>query len=170
MNGDSMRNENPCSFGQNLLVRVKWALLLRNPSFILCSFALSNAFGQQPAIVSQPQSQVVSAGASFTLTASVTGIEPLKFQWQKNGRAISSRTSLNLQFSNVTPIDTGSYSLLVWNASGIAISETARVEVNELSAKVGPISLAGWNQVVILHNSLFQFVPAAFVNFSRFFF
>ena len=165
-----MRNESSCRFGQNLLVRVKRTQLLQYPVFILSLFALLNAFGQQPAFVSQPQSQVVSAGASFTLTAGVTGIEPLRYQWQKNGRSLSSGTNPSLQFSNVTPLDTGSYSLLVRNAYGSAISGTARVEVNAPSAKINPISVTGWNQSVIVDNSLFPFVTADFDNFSQFWF
>jgi hypothetical protein len=50
------------------------------------------------------------------------------------------------------------------------MSQSARVEVNALSAKLRPIQLVGWNQAVILDNSLSSFVTSDFDSFGQFWF
>jgi len=165
-----MRNERLSSIGMAALVSAKFIRLVKGPLGIFLAFCCSSAIGQQPVIVTQPQSQAVSSGASFMLTASVTGAEPLTYQWQKNGRAIPNATSQFLQFGNATPVDTGSFILVVRNAYGTATTQTARVQVNAVSAQLSPISLTGWNQSVILDNSQIPFVTADFDTFGQFWF
>lgn len=166
-----MRNEDLSGVNLAALISTRSGVFKGGALGVICVlFCGSSTFGQQPAIVTQPQSQVLSAGAAFTLTAGVVGLEPLTYQWQKNGRAIPSGTNQSLQVNNATPLDTGSFTLVVRNAYGTATTQTARVEVNAVSAQLTPISLTGWNQSVILDDSQFPFVSADFDSFGQFWF
>ena len=65
-----------------------------------------------PSIVVQPQGQLVSAGASVTLTVAASGT-PLNFQWQKNSANVVGQTGSNLTFSAVQSSDTGDYRVTI---------------------------------------------------------
>src|SRR5258706_10439704 len=46
----------------------------------------------RPSIATQPQSESVTAGQKATFSVNATGTAPLKYQWQKNGRALNRGT------------------------------------------------------------------------------
>jgi len=81
-----------------------------------------------PVIVSQPVSvavcpnQVLFGGATFSVTATGTG---LSYQWQKNGVNISGATSSVYNISAVTEAHAGAYTVVVSNAFGSVTSAPA---------------------------------------------
>lgn len=89
-----------------------------------------------PSITAHPQTQRVSAGASFTLTVGVAGTAPFSYQWKlgpsdlTNGGNISGATSATLTIANVQPASAGSYTCVVTNAAGSASSSAATLTVN----------------------------------------
>ncbi len=95
-------------------------------------------------IVMQPSDVEVEANQPFTLTASATGDE-LTYQWQKDDGTgdfvdIQSANGPTLSVSLASPIDAGSYRLLVTNILGSLTSRVARVQV--VPDVTGPVILS----------------------------
>ena len=65
-----------------------------------------------PAIGTQPQNQAVCAGGTATFTVSATGTG-LSYQWRINGNDIPGANSNTLTINNVTPGNTGNYTVVV---------------------------------------------------------
>src|SRR5205823_6311583 len=82
-----------------------------------------------PSILSQPQSQTVKAGTNVSFSVSASGDEPFSYQWRFNGTHIPDATTDNLTLANVQPGDAGSYSVLITNLGGIALSSDAVLTV-----------------------------------------
>jgi hypothetical protein len=82
-----------------------------------------------PAFTLQPQSQAVSAGAPVIFDALVSGTEPLRFQWRKNGGNISGATNASYVIPSVTNSSAGSYSVFVQNVAGSRTSTNAVLNV-----------------------------------------
>lgn len=83
-----------------------------------------------PTIVRPPAGRTVTAGQAFTLNVSARGARPLRFQWLKNGTAISGATSPIYRDSSASALDAGGYSVRVTNAVGQITSAAAQVTVN----------------------------------------
>jgi hypothetical protein len=86
--------------------------------------------GTPPAITVQPQDQSVAVGSSATFSVTATGSSPLRYQWMKNGAAISGATSA----SYTTPPtaltdDHSSFAVVVSNNSGSVTSNSAILTV-----------------------------------------
>jgi hypothetical protein len=91
-----------------------------------------------PAILTQPLSQTVTAGATATFTATVGGDGPFTYQWLRNGVAIPGATTTSYTTAALMSGDSGSaFTLAVTNASGTTTSEKATITVNS-SAPTGP--------------------------------
>ncbi|HYE32574.1 MAG TPA: immunoglobulin domain-containing protein, partial [Methylomirabilota bacterium] len=86
-----------------------------------------------PNIVVHPTSQDILAGRPHTLAVTVTGTEPLTYQWRKNGADLPGATSRTLTLDNpqntAASTDSGDYSVLVYNDAGASISEPASIFV-----------------------------------------
>ncbi|MFZ9746800.1 MAG: immunoglobulin domain-containing protein [Opitutaceae bacterium] len=89
--------------------------------------------GTKPAITTQPVSKSVATGASHTFSAAATGTAPLTYAWYKEGRLVSSGSNADLVFASVAPSDGGTYRLVVSNAAGSAVSESASLTVTAAS-------------------------------------
>ena len=76
-----------------------------------------------------PTNQVLAAGGTLTLSATATGTGPLTYQWFKDSRWLAGATNTTLVVSNTGVINAGTYSVLVTNAGGVAISRPALVGV-----------------------------------------
>jgi hypothetical protein len=82
-----------------------------------------------PAIAQHPQSQSVPVGSRVSFTVGVTGSPEPSYQWRKNGVNISGQTGPWLYLSNVQSSAASTYSVVVTNASGTAISNGATLTV-----------------------------------------
>jgi len=83
----------------------------------------------RPQFATQPISQTVYSNVNISLNASVTGIAPLNYQWQKNGVNISGATSSSFTISSAQQSDSGSYTLRVTNGFASSNSTTAVISV-----------------------------------------
>ena len=83
-----------------------------------------------PSLTAQPGNRTVTAGSNITFTASAVGAQPLGYQWTFNGANIDGATDTSLTLTNLQPIQSGSYAVLVTNAFGSAQSSNAFLTVN----------------------------------------
>ncbi len=89
-----------------------------------------------PRITTQPVSHTVVAGANVTFSVVATGTTPLRYQWRKNGAAISGATGATLALTGVTTAAAGSYTVVVSNAVGAVTSTAATLTVGPVAVKV----------------------------------
>lgn len=92
-----------------------------------------------PTISTPPTSQTVAPGASASFSVVASGNAPFTYQWRKGGVAINGATSATLVFPSVEEIHTGSYDVLVTNATGTTPSSAVTLM---LSQTITFISLA----------------------------
>ena len=84
-----------------------------------------------PVIAVQPTSVIVCPTGSINTTFSVTATGgSLTYQWKKNNVDIPGATSSTYTISNVIPSNTGSYAVLVSNAVGSVVSNTAYLNIS----------------------------------------
>jgi len=82
----------------------------------------------QPVIVIQPQSQIAMVGSNVTFNVVATHL-PLNYQWYFNGAPLAGANSATLILTNVQPVNTGNYSVNVWNNVGSVFSTAAGLTV-----------------------------------------
>ena len=88
-----------------------------------------------PSIITQPADLMCLAGTTATFTVEAEGVLPLKYRWQKNsislsnGGNISGATSGTLTLSNVSPADSGTYSVVITNNFGAVTSSNVTLTV-----------------------------------------
>src|SRR5205807_6654848 len=83
-----------------------------------------------PTITRQPASQTVSVGQTATFTVTAAGTAPLRYQWQKNGTAISGATAASYTTPATTAADNGDqFTVVVSNAAGSVTSNAASLTV-----------------------------------------
>ncbi len=130
--------------GGSVLGATQPTLVLTNvqaPDLGIYLVVITNSFGSTtsapaalqlsvpPQIVAQPINRTVIIGATVSFEVGVTGSAPLYYQWLFNGVTLSGATSTNLVFTNVQPARSGTYSVLVSNAVGSALSSNATLLV-----------------------------------------
>ena len=81
-----------------------------------------------------------SSGVNFTVEA--TGSEPLSYQWQKDGEDVPGATLPALSILGVQESDAGSYTAVVGNSAGVAVSQAAvlTVTVPDVGCAAGRVS------------------------------
>jgi hypothetical protein len=82
-----------------------------------------------PGIMVQPQGQNVNQGGSAVFTVVATGSPQPTYQWRLNGANIGGATNSSYTRGNVQMGDVGSYSAVIRNISGTAISKNALLSV-----------------------------------------
>ena len=90
-----------------------------------------------PAILRQPQSQVVRLGEMAALTAQVEGSPPMTFQWRKGTNVIPGATGLSFTVPSFSAAHEGIYTVTVTNASGSATSAPATLSALQVPAFSG---------------------------------
>lgn len=78
-----------------------------------------------PIISSQPVNQSVNAGENASFNSTVQSSSTPVYQWQKDSVNIDGANSLTLLITNAQASDVGMYRLVVSNASGDVVSESA---------------------------------------------
>ncbi len=96
-----------------------------------------------PSIISSPQNQTVSAGATATFSVTATGSIPLSYQWFRGSSPIGGATSSTYSLSGTAIGDSGSsFTVVVTNAYGsITSSPAATLTVNAV-ASVGSVVIS----------------------------
>src|ERR1039458_2861962 len=90
-------------------------------------------------LVTPPVSQAVNVGTTATFTVAVTGLTPLAYQWQFNNTNIVWGTNSTLTITNVEPVNTGAYDVIVSNSSGsITSAPPANLVLNVLAIQMVP--------------------------------
>lgn len=84
-----------------------------------------------PIIVANPQSQTNSPGRSVTFAVAAGGSAPFSYQWYFNTNSgIPNATNAFLTLINIQATNTGTYSVIVSNTAGSAISSNAILTVS----------------------------------------
>jgi glucose/arabinose dehydrogenase len=93
-----------------------------------------------PTISSQPANVTVAAGQSATFAVTASGTAPLAYQWQRNGANITGATARTFTLTT-SPSDNGAmFRVLVSNASGSVLSNSATLTVLTNNAPTATIT------------------------------
>jgi hypothetical protein len=98
-------------------------------SFDLELIAMAAPAAVRPTIITHPQSQPVPEGSDVTFSVVATGTEPLRYRWRRNGITLPGATNSSLTLFSVTSSNAGSYSVIVTNIAGFALSSNAVLTV-----------------------------------------
>jgi hypothetical protein len=94
-----------------------------------------------PTIVTAPASQAVECGGSLGLTVAASGVNPLAYQWQKDGNDLTGETGSSFSLSPAFFGVAGDYRVIVSNSGGSVTSSVAIVTVADTTGPV--LSLPG---------------------------
>jgi hypothetical protein len=97
-----------------------------------------------PSIVVPPQSQAVNVGATAKFNVVAAGTEPLSYQWRFNGTNLDGATASSVGRSKAQLTDAGTYSVLVSNRVGTALSSNAVLTVTVPVCAPAASNLVGW--------------------------
>lgn len=89
--------------------------------------SMFNAAGVPPSIVTEPVGATNSVTSNVTVTAFVSGSQPISFQWYSNNVAVAGQTNENLVFPSATTNDIGNYYLVAASPYGGVTSTVASV-------------------------------------------
>ena len=78
----------------------------------------------RPVILSQPQDQTVKVGESVSLQTSASGLDPLRFQWRRDGRRLAGQTNAVITIEHAETADGGIYSVLVSHTTPAGVATT----------------------------------------------
>lgn len=116
---------------------------LAGPYTIVVSNQISVATAQAmlsvvepPSILNEPSNQTCCVGSIAAFNCVVGGDDPLTYQWQYAGTNLVSATNSSLTLSNVQMSDSGAYSCLVSNLTGVATTSAATLTVNPANPTV----------------------------------
>jgi hypothetical protein len=84
---------------------------------------------EPPNITHPLQDRTAYAGSTVNFRAKTAGSLPLAYQWSSNGSAISGAGSTDLQLTNVSAAQAGTYTLVVTNVAGAVTSAPAMLSV-----------------------------------------
>ncbi|MBK8563068.1 MAG: immunoglobulin domain-containing protein [Saprospiraceae bacterium] len=94
-------------------------------------YEFGSTVGSAPLIVQNPQPMTVCEGSPATLSVSANGVQPLIFQWYRNGAAISGASQNVYSIAAATQSNAGSYTCVVTNGAGTTTSQPATLTVND---------------------------------------
>ena len=89
-----------------------------------------------PEITAPLLSQTVSVGGTLTLTVAAAG-SSLNYVWIFNGQFVTDATTATLVITNAQLTNAGSYTVVVGNAAGLAVTSEATVTVDPLPLITG---------------------------------
>jgi hypothetical protein len=104
------------------------------------TLTVTSLFGA-PIVTAQPTSLTSFVGANATFSLTATGTAPLTYQWRKDGTPINNATSSTYTVSSVQASDAGSYTCVVSNSAGTAISNAAPLTVSGPTAWLTNVSV-----------------------------
>ena len=104
--------------------------------FGLAAGVTQNAFGQAPAIVSQPTNQLAIVGQTVTLRVQASGADPLSYQWRRSGLPVAGATGTALTLVNVQTTNSGFFEVIASNLLGSVTSSLAVLTISRSAASV----------------------------------
>lgn len=119
---------------------------IHNSTVDMGVYEFGSAVGNSPVFTQNPQPQAVCEGGAVTFSVSVSGLQPVGYQWYKNGTAISGATQNPYTIPAASQSHEGSYTCVVSNNAGTATSQPALLEVNA-PAVVGVLVAASQTEV-----------------------
>ncbi|MFM1768702.1 MAG: hypothetical protein RJA22_1231 [Verrucomicrobiota bacterium] len=78
-----------------------------------------------PSFTEQPLGRVAATGSRVTFQVSACGTRPFTYQWRKNGSTLPGATNASLILPAVQAADAATYTVVVGNAAGSALSSAA---------------------------------------------
>jgi hypothetical protein len=87
------------------------------------------AFAVAPVITRQPVGVIANFGNAVSLGVIATGTAPMSYQWFRNGSPISGGISSTYTMLNIARAQAGTYSVIVTNSGGVAVSSNAVLKV-----------------------------------------
>lgn len=100
-----------------------------------------------PAIMTHPSSMTVAPGETAMFSTTATGEGPLSYQWERDGKAISSAASATYTTSPTTTADNGAkFRVVVSNSAGSVTSNPATLSVSAVAVAA--------TDVVTFHNDI----------------
>ena len=109
---------------------VTWTATDLNGNSSNCSFNVE--VSEEPAITTDPASQIACLNSNVTLTVTTTGTPAPTYQWRKDGIDLSGETSSSLTLNNLQASDAGNYDVVVTNSCGSATSAPAILTVSTM--------------------------------------
>ncbi len=82
-------------------------------------------------IVSQPANRIANPATSVSFGLTVTGAQPITYQWRKGGVVLPGETGAQLVLPSVVESDEGSYDVVLTNPVGSLTSAAASLSVND---------------------------------------
>ncbi len=104
-------------------------VLVKNSDGTTKSAAASLIVVDAPIITAQPQNLVTSAGNPLSLPVSARGRAPLSYNWLKSGTSVQSGSTAALTLASPAAANSGSYQVVVSNASGSVTSSVVSLEI-----------------------------------------
>jgi alpha-tubulin suppressor-like RCC1 family protein len=80
-------------------------------------------------VLRQPRNQSVLSGMKAIFSIGVVGVEPIQFQWRRNGSEIPGATQSKLTFGAASAADAGTYDVVATNAYGAITSAVATLSL-----------------------------------------
>jgi len=112
-----------------------------------------------PVLLIPAASQTVALGQSTRFEVFAAGVEPLSYQWRKNGADIIGATSSAVSLTNTVAADSGDYTVAITNSAGTLTSAAATLVVNPPAIHAADtngdfrISLPELTRVIELYNT-----------------
>lgn len=108
-------------------------------------------------ITRQPSSQAILVGGSTNLSVSAYGLEPLAYQWRRNGADIDGATNSTFAITNARPGGSATFSVRIITPMGSIDSVPAKVSATPVLTRDGqPIAIPdGDSDVVAISSSLY---------------
>ena len=102
-----------------------------------------------PHINTQPVSVVSLPGGNVTFSLNVSSASAVTYLWEKNGISID-QTNATLTLTNVSPANTGNYTVLVSNLAGSTNSATATLSVGLFGYSPVTLTAGSYNEDMIV--------------------
>jgi hypothetical protein len=91
--------------------------------------------GLPPQIIGQPPSQTVAEDSEVTFSVAASGLDPLTWQWRKDGQAIAGANKSSYTIKAVNAADAGDYTVVVSNIIGSQASDKATLAIGAGAAR-----------------------------------
>jgi hypothetical protein len=113
---------------------------------------------EPPSIITPPNSLSAFAGGTVSFLVGAAGVPPLSYQWYFNGALLPGETQNTLTLEGITAENVGSYTVMVSNDFGTAVSAAATLVVQTPEAPV--IRLQPFAEAVPVHSYVHLSVAA----------